>query len=122
MSFVIETKNLSRSYKTYSKKEGVMASVKGFFNREYTEKAALKPTNLQIEGGKIIGLVGSNGAGKTTLLKILAGLIYPTSGTVSVLGYNPWERKNEFLKQISLLLGQKNQLWLHSNWTVPVFS
>lgn len=111
MSFVIETKDLSRSYKTYSKKEGVMASVKGFFNREYTEKPALKPTNLQIEGGKIIGLVGSNGAGKTTLLKILAGLIYPTSGTVSVLGYNPWERKNEFLKQISLLLGQKNQLW-----------
>lgn len=111
MNFVIETKDLSRSYKTYSKKEGVMASVKGFFHREYTEKPALKPTNLQIEGGKIIGLVGSNGAGKTTLLKILAGLIYPTSGTVSVLGYNPWERKNEFLKQISLLLGQKNQLW-----------
>ncbi len=111
MSFVIQTENLSRSYKTYSKKEGVMASVKGFFNREYTEKWALKNTTLNIEGGKIIGLVGSNGAGKTTLLKILAGLIYPTSGSVSVLGFNPWERKNDFLKQISLLLGQKNQLW-----------
>jgi ABC-2 type transport system ATP-binding protein len=111
MSFVIETNNLSRSYKTYQKKEGVIASVKGFFHREYTEKWALKNTSLQLEGGKIIGLVGSNGAGKTTLLKILAGLIYPTSGTVSVLGYNPWERKNDFLRQISLLLGQKNQLW-----------
>jgi ABC-2 type transport system ATP-binding protein len=111
MSIVIQTENLSRSYKTYSKKEGVIASVSGFFNREYTEKWALKNTTLNIEGGKIVGLVGSNGAGKTTLLKILAGLIYPTSGSVSVLGFNPWERKNDFLKQISLLLGQKNQLW-----------
>ncbi len=111
MNFVIETENLSRSYKTYSKKEGVIESVKGFFNREYTEKWALKSTSLKIEGGKIIGLVGSNGAGKTTLLKILAGLIHPTSGSVSVLGFNPSERKNDFLKQISLLLGQKNQLW-----------
>lgn len=111
MSFVIETENLSRSYKTYSKKEGILESVKGLWNREYTEKWALKNTTLKIEGGKIIGLVGSNGAGKTTLLKILAGLIYPTSGSVSVLGYNPFERKNDFLKQISLLLGQKNQLW-----------
>ncbi len=111
MSIVIQTENLSRSYKTYSKKEGVIASVSGFFNREYTEKWALKNTTLNIEGGKIVGLVGSNGAGKTTLLKILAGLIHPTSGSVSVLGFNPWERKNDFLKQISLLLGQKNQLW-----------
>ncbi len=111
MSFVIEAKNLSRSYKTYSKKEGILESVKGFWNRQYTEKSALKNVNINLEGGKIIGLVGSNGAGKTTLLKILAGLIHPTSGTVQVLGYNPFERKNEYLKQISLLLGQKNQLW-----------
>lgn len=111
MSFVIETENLCRSYKTYSKKEGLVESIKGLWNREYTEKLALKNANLQIESGRIIGLVGSNGAGKTTLLKILAGLIYPTSGTVSVLGYKPWERDTDFLKQMSLLLGQKNQLW-----------
>ncbi len=111
MSLVIETENLCRSYKTYSKKEGLVESIKGLWNREYTEKIALKNANLQIESGRIIGLVGSNGAGKTTLLKILAGLIYPTSGTVSVLGYKPWERDTDFLKQMSLLLGQKNQLW-----------
>lgn len=111
MSVVIQTENLCRSYKTYSKKEGLVESIKGLWNREYTEKLALKNANLQIESGRIIGLVGSNGAGKTTLLKILAGLIYPTSGTVSVLGYKPWERDTDFLKQMSLLLGQKNQLW-----------
>ena len=111
MSYVIETNNLGRVYKTYQKKEGVLNSVKGFWNREYTEKPALKHTTLQIEGGQIVGLVGANGAGKTTLLKILSGLIYPTEGTVRVLGFEPWKRETEFLRQMSLLLGQKNQLW-----------
>lgn len=111
MKYAIETKNLGRTYKTYSKKEGLLNSIKGLYNREYTEKIALKNANLQLEGGKIVGLVGANGAGKTTLLKILSGLIYPSSGTATVLGYEPWQRQNEFLKQISILLGQKNQLW-----------
>lgn len=111
MSLVIETQNLGRDYKTYQKKEGLINSIKGFWSREYTAKSALKNVNLEIEGGQIIGLVGANGAGKTTLLKILSGLIYPTSGTVRVLGFEPWKRETDFLKQMSLLLGQKNQLW-----------
>lgn len=111
MNSSIITSNLGRTYKTYSKKEGLMGSFKGLFNREYTEKMALQHVDLNLASGQIIGLVGSNGAGKTTLLKILSGLIYPTTGTVQVLGYNPWEREYDFLKQISLLLGQKNQLW-----------
>jgi ABC-2 type transport system ATP-binding protein len=111
MPYAIETNNLGRVYKTYSKKEGILNSLKGFYNREYVEKMALKGATLQIEPGKIVGLVGSNGAGKTTLLKILSGLIYPTSGTATVLGHLPWNRDNDFLKQISILLGQKNKLW-----------
>jgi len=111
MKYVIETQNLGREYKTYQKKEGVLNSIKGFWNREYTTKAALKNTTLQIEGGQIVGLVGANGAGKTTLLKILSGLIYPTTGTVNVLGFEPWKREPEYLRQMSVLLGQKNQLW-----------
>ncbi len=111
MKYAIETENLGRVYKTYSKQEGVLNSLKGFYNRKYTEKVALKNASIQIEAGKIVGLVGSNGAGKTTLLKMLSGLIYPSSGTAQVLGYEPWKRENEFLKKISILLGQKNQLW-----------
>lgn len=88
-----------------------MNSIKGIWQRQYVSKVALAPTTLKIESGKIIGLVGANGAGKTTLLKILSGLVTPSSGTATVLGFKPWERKNEYLKQMSILLGQKNQLW-----------
>lgn len=111
MAIVIETKDLTRVYKTYQKPEGFVNSLRGFFNRRYVAKVALDKTTLQIESGQIVGLVGANGAGKTTLLKMLSGLVTPSSGDATVLGYRPWERKNEFLRQISILLGQKNQLW-----------
>lgn len=111
MSIVIETTDLTRVYKTYQKPEGLRNSIKGIWERKYDQKVALGKTTLKIESGKIIGLVGANGAGKTTLLKILSGLVTPTSGEALVLGFRPWERKNEYLRQISILLGQKNQLW-----------
>lgn len=109
--YVIETTNLGRSFSTYKKTEGVWNSIKGFWNRETIQKVALKPTNLKIEPGQIIGLVGANGAGKTTLLKLLSGLISPSEGSARVLGYDPSRRQSDFLRHISLLLGQKNQLW-----------
>lgn len=113
--YVIETKGLTRVYETYRKPEGVWNSIKGFWHREYERKVALAPTDIKIEGGQIIGLVGGNGAGKTTLLKLLSGLIYPSGGEARVLGCSPWDRKSEYLKRISILLGQKNQLW----WDIP---
>jgi ABC-2 type transport system ATP-binding protein len=114
-SNVIETRGLTRVYQTYRKPEGVLGSLKGFFSRAYEAKVALHPTDLSIEGGQIIGLVGANGAGKTTLLKLLCGLIEPTGGEARVLGFNPAERKSDYLRQVSILLGQKNQLW----WDIP---
>lgn len=111
MKYVIETQDLMRVYKTYQKPEGLVNSIKGIWERKYDSKIALNKTSIKIESGKIIGLVGANGAGKTTLLKILSGLVTPSSGEAKVLGYRPWERKNEFLSQMSILLGQKNQLW-----------
>lgn len=111
MPIVIKTENLSRTFKSYEKPQGLWNSIKGFWSRKYVEKVALAPTTLKIESGQIIGLVGANGAGKTTLLKLLSGLVHPSSGTASVLGFKPWERSPHFLKRMSILLGQKNQLW-----------
>jgi ABC-2 type transport system ATP-binding protein len=76
---------------------------------------ALKGISFSIGKGELVGFIGANGAGKTTTMKILSGLLYPTAGFVQVLGFNPWDRKREFLKRISLVMGQKNQLW----WDLP---
>jgi ABC-2 type transport system ATP-binding protein len=114
-TIAIETKGLAKTFKTYEKPEGLWQSVQGFWKRKYLEKQALAPTNLTIEAGQIIGLVGANGAGKTTLLKTLSGLVHPSHGTAKVLGYEPWKRETAFLKKMSILLGQKNQLW----WDLP---
>lgn len=112
---VIKTNQLARSYQTYRKETGLLGALKGLFSKKVEIKHALLPIDLEITRGQIVGLVGSNGAGKTTLLKLLSGLIFPTSGTTSVLGYTPWKRNHAFLREISLLLGQKNQLW----WDIP---
>lgn len=110
-SIVISTHQLERTYQSYAKSSGFKTALKRFFKNERQTKTALFPLDLEIHSGQIVGLVGSNGAGKTTLLKLLSGLIYPTAGSVDVLGFIPHERKEGFLRQISLLLGQKNQLW-----------
>lgn len=107
----IEVKNLNRIYYSYKKSVGLWSSIQGLWNRQHIEKSALSDISITIPAGQVIGLVGANGAGKTTLIKILSGLIPATSGDVKVLGENPFERKNEFLRNISVLLGQKNQLW-----------
>lgn len=111
----ISTVQLMQQYRSHAKNEGVAAALKQLFARDISKRTALFPLNLEIPRGQIIGLVGSNGAGKTTLLKLLSGLIHPTQGTASVLGHTPWKRDHDFLRRISLLLGQKNQLW----WDIP---
>lgn len=115
MKNVINVKGLVKEYKVYKKQEGLLASVKGLFKREYKIVKAVADIDLQIEQGEMIGFIGSNGAGKTTTLKMLSGLLYPTRGNVEVLGAVPYQRKSAFLKEIALVMGQKNQLW----WDLP---
>ena len=112
---VIEIKNLCKSYRVYQKREGVMASIKGLFHREYREVHAVRDISLEVNEGEFVAFLGPNGAGKTTTLKLLSGVINPTSGTCSVLGHVPWERKNEYRRRFALVMGQKNQLW----WDLP---
>lgn len=111
MSIAISTHQLEKYYRSYEKTEGLWASIQSLGNRKYFDKYALFPTDLTLEEGQIVGLVGANGAGKTTLIKLLSGLVYPSGGSAKVLGFTPSDRDSDFLRQIGLLLGQKNQLW-----------
>lgn len=92
-----------------------MASVRGLFNREYREVHAVKDIDLEVEEGEFVAFLGPNGAGKTTTLKLLSGVINPEEGEATVMGYVPWERKNEYRSRFALVMGQKNQLW----WDLP---
>jgi len=111
----IEIQGLQKSYRVYQKREGLAASLRGLFHREYREVQAVRGIDLTVEGGEFVAFLGPNGAGKTTTLKLLSGVIYPTGGTAHVLGYVPWKRENAYRRRFALVMGQKNQLW----WDLP---
>ena len=111
----IKVNNISKSFKTYNRDTGIKGALKSFFNRQYTDFHALKNINLNIDEGEILGILGENGAGKTTLIKLMVGLLHPTSGSININDYIPWNRNNDFLKMITVVMGQKNQLW----WDIP---
>ena len=111
----IDVRQLRKVYRVYRKREGLFASLKGLFHREYKEVAAVSDVSFQIDTGEMVAFLGPNGAGKTTTLKLLSGLIYPTAGEATVLGHVPWKRENAYRRRFSLVMGQKNQLW----WDLP---
>ena len=112
---MIEVQQLTRIFRTYKKQPGFWGGVKGLFHREFEETAAARDISFSIDEGEFVGFLGPNGAGKTTTLKMLAGLIYPTSGTARVAGFDPTKRENAYRRLFALVLGQKNQLW----WDLP---
>ena len=111
----IVVENLGRTYQVYRKREGLLASLRGLFHREYREVKAVNDVSFTIEEGEMLAFLGPNGAGKTTTLKLLSGLIVPTSGTATVLGHVPWKREDAYRRRFSLVTGQKEQLW----WDLP---
>jgi ABC-2 type transport system ATP-binding protein len=112
---VIEVSNLTKAFRTYKKQPGFSGAIKGLFHRQYEQTLAVNEVSFKIEPGELVGFLGPNGAGKTTTLKMLAGLLFPTSGSAKVLGHTPWERHDDYRRQFALILGQKNQLW----WDLP---
>src|SRR2546426_7766351 len=112
---IIEAAGMTKVYRVFQKKEGLLGAVRGLFRREYKEVRAVDGVSFAIEPGEIVGFLGPNGAGKTTTLKMLSGLIFPTSGTATVLGHVPWQREDAFGRRFALVMGQKNQLW----WDLP---
>jgi ABC-2 type transport system ATP-binding protein len=111
----IEVRNLRKYYQVHRKEAGLRGSLQAFIRRRYETVKAVDGIDFTIDSGEMVGFLGPNGAGKTTTLKVLAGLLHPTAGEVRVLGYTPFERKTAFLKQITLVMGQKQQLL----WDLP---
>lgn len=112
---VIQTKNLRKEFTIYKREAGIIGSLKGLFHRKKETITAVNNINLEIEEGEFIGFIGPNGAGKTTTLKMMSGILYPTSGEITVLDHKPFKREAELQKQFALVMGQKNQLW----WDLP---
>ncbi len=112
---MITVEHLKKEFTYYKKMTGIKGSLHNVFHRESLTKEAVRDISFSVEKGEMIGFLGPNGAGKTTTLKMLSGILYPTGGRIEVDGFVPWERKNEFKRRISIVMGQKNQLW----WDLP---
>jgi ABC-2 type transport system ATP-binding protein len=111
----IQVNNLSKTYQVPEREGGFGAAVRSFFKRKYKDVKAVQEVNFKITQGEIVGFLGPNGAGKTTTLKMLSGLLHPTSGGANVLGFTPWELKPEYLRSMTLVMGQRNRL----SWDIP---
>ncbi|MDR6676239.1 ABC transporter ATP-binding protein [Pseudomonas oryzihabitans] len=115
MSKVIEMSGVSKVYKVYQACDGHSRSLLRYFRREKSYISAVQDISFKIDEGEVVGFLGGNGAGKTTTLKMLSGIVRPSSGNLSVMGFDPFDRRAQFLKSISLVMGHKQQL----TWDLP---
>jgi ABC-2 type transport system ATP-binding protein len=111
----IHIHDLHKIYRVNEREVGVMAALKSLLHRRTRDIAAVDGITFDLSPGEIVGFLGPNGAGKTTTLKMLSGLLHPTAGEVTVLGHVPWKRDKSFLRRITLVMGQRNQLI----WDIP---
>lgn len=111
----IEVRRLTKVYRSPEKEPGLSGAFRSLFDRRYRHTHAVEAISFDIAEGELVGFLGANGAGKTTTLKMLSGLLTPTGGEATVLGRVPWEREAGFQRAISLVMGQRSQLW----WEIP---
>ena len=113
---VIQIENLSKIYRVPEREAGVVAAMRSLVKRKTRDVRAVDEISFDVSEGEIVGFLGPNGAGKTTTLKMLSGLLHPTGGRATVLGFRPWERNRDYLRRMTLVMGQRNQLV----WDIPV--
>lgn len=111
----IQIEQLTKTYRVPVRTEGLRASLKSLLHRTYNDVEAVRGVSFSAHAGEMVGLIGPNGAGKTTTLKMLSGLLHPTGGRVSIDGFVPWERKPDYLRRISMVMGNKSQML----WDIP---
>ena len=111
----VSVENLRKVYRVPERAAGLRAAIHGFFFRKTKDVAAVDGISFAVNPGEVVGFLGPNGAGKTTTLKMLSGLLHPSGGTLSVLGHEPFKREKDLLRQITLVMGQRNQLL----WDIP---
>ena len=115
MTADIRVRNLVKHYQVADREGGLRASLRSVVRRRHRIVRAVDDITFDMQPGEIVGFLGPNGAGKTTALKLLSGLLHPTAGEATVLGFTPWERRREFLSAITLIMGQRQQLY----WDLP---
>lgn len=112
---MIDVSHLTKTFRVAQKEPGIAGAFKGLIKREYRQVLAVRDISFKINEGELVGFLGPNGAGKTTTLKMLSGLLHPTSGEARVLGHVPWERDREYQIRLTMVMGQRTQLW----WDLP---
>ena len=115
MTGVVHVDNLEKVFRVPEREAGLRASLTSLFHRRWREVRAVDGVSFDVEPGEIVGFLGPNGAGKTTTLKMLSGLLHPTGGTANVLGHVPWKRERDYLRRMTLVMGNRNQL----QWDLP---
>ncbi|PIX42399.1 sugar ABC transporter ATP-binding protein, partial [archaeon CG_4_8_14_3_um_filter_38_5] len=111
----IKVTDLCKNFKTYKREAGFLEMVKSFIKRDYVIKNAVKNINFEINAGERVALIGPNGAGKSSTVKMLTGILEPTSGSVRVLGSDPFKERSKVVRNYGVIFGQKHNLW----WDVP---
>ena len=112
---VVDVRELRKTFQVTEREEGLAATLRSFVRRHRKDVNAVAGITFQIDAGEVVGFLGPNGAGKTTTLKMLSGLLHPSAGEASVLGYVPWRRENAYLQRMTLLMGNRTQLV----WDIP---
>lgn len=115
MDEMISVRNVKKEFRIHEKPEGLKNGIGDLFHRKYICRTAVRDVSFSVARGEIVGLLGENGAGKTTMLKLLTGILFPTDGRITVSGFTPTDRKKDFLKSISFVMGNRSEV----NWDLP---